>query len=407
MRFDHTKWLIHFVRDRKPEQDLLLFEEYEGDLFDYNGIELDADAFSVLLNIIRLGGLLSGYSFRGGRTTIYGGKPAICATEMPIYSFSEYVRKRGKADEVSAYGIAFLKSEFYEAGGRPVIYGLTLNENVSYRENNSFSRIFNESVLPLQEQFRYVAYSPTNDKWIDWSHEREWRWVARDDDKHTVWAETNDYADFIDGLPLFNGKENNGYFSKLGIIVWNNEEATRIQEELTGYYLAQYNNYSTPFSRILLENSFIIVLNDVIKAVENDKNLEAQTIEGIQAANLLKAILICENTETYENIINKTLKEAKEAGKRAADNYLTKYPDCIDSCGFASVISYEVTNPIIQQMIKMQIGSGPFDGKVVFYIHGEWQPQQSISYEEYIAEAMCEVFNRKLGKLFYCESRLD
>jgi hypothetical protein len=108
MRFDHTNWLIHFVRDRIPEQELIGQDEDEmmffaGGELSNRELEADAAAFSVLQTILRLGGLLPGYSFREGRTTIYGGKPAVCATEMPIYSFSRYVRER---NQVSVWGRA-------------------------------------------------------------------------------------------------------------------------------------------------------------------------------------------------------------------------------------------------------------------------------------------------------------
>jgi hypothetical protein len=91
MRQDHTNWLIHFVRDRLPEQDFP--GETEEEYLHHVGAELepDADAFCVLKTIIRLGGLYPGYSFRSGRTTIYGGEPVVCATEMPLYSFAKYV----------------------------------------------------------------------------------------------------------------------------------------------------------------------------------------------------------------------------------------------------------------------------------------------------------------------------
>lgn len=407
MRFDHTDWLIHFVRNRKPEQDFPGKDEDTALRFAGGELEFDADAFSVLLTVIRVGGIFPGHSFRNGRTTIYGGQPAICATEMPIYSFSKYVRERGKADVVSAYGIAFLKTEFYAAGGRPVIYGFS-SDNVSYQENTSFSRVFDEAVLPKHEQFRYVAYSLSRDKWIDWSHEREWRWIARDKTRHRIWAKGgSNQCDFIPGLPLFAGEENEGYFSRVGIIVWSNEEAARIQKELTGYYLAQSNNYDSPFSPKLLRNSFIIVLDDIIKAVEVEKRLEAQTIEGIETGKLLKTVVLCENTDAHEPDIRETIVEAKAVGKTAATIYLSKHPLESGSCGYASIISYNVTHPIIQQILKMDVASGPFDGKVVIYIHGDWATSQSINYNEHIAAAMCEVFNVRLGRMFYCETRLD
>src|SRR5438105_15895287 len=98
MRHDYTKWLTHFVRDRIPEQDFPGDSEEVSGRFQGDELEPDASAFAVLKTIIPLGGIAPGYSFRNGRTTIYGGQPAVCAND---------------SGKVSAYGIAFLKPEFY------------------------------------------------------------------------------------------------------------------------------------------------------------------------------------------------------------------------------------------------------------------------------------------------------
>lgn len=407
MRFDHTQWLIHFVRNRISEQDFPGEEEDEMMYFASGELEVDADAFSVLQTIIRLGGLLPGYSFRGGRTTIYGGKPAVCATEMPIYSFSKYVRERNQPQKVSAYGIAFLKNEFYQAGGRPVIYGLS-SDNVQYEINQPYQRILRENVLPKHEQYRYAAYNPGEGKWIDWSHEREWRWIPTNEEVHRIWAIDGEYQyDFLPGLPLFSGKKNGGSFSKLGIIVWNKQEAKLIQEMLTGFYIAGYNNYDSPFSRTLISHSFIILLDNVIDAVENNHLLEAQTIEGIKEEDLIEPVIIFDDTESFEPLIKMTIDKAKQAGGKAASKYLQHYEIERGSCGYANIISYEVTNPIVQHLIKMDIGTGPFDGKIAIYIKGDWPLSQSIDYNEHVAKAMCDVFNSDLANIFYCEARLD
>jgi hypothetical protein len=131
---------------------------------------------------------MPGYSFRNGRTTIYGGQPAICTTEMPLYSFAQYVRSRADTAKVSAYGIAFLKKEFYAAGGRPVLYGLSI-DNPQFVEDRPTARVFHDSVLPRAEQYRYVAHNPSGmDKWVDWSHEREWRWVVQNKGRDEICA---------------------------------------------------------------------------------------------------------------------------------------------------------------------------------------------------------------------------
>lgn len=293
MRQDQTDWLMHFVRDRVPEQDCPGGTEEESGYYVGGELEADANAFYVLKTIIRLGGIIPGFSFRNGRTTIYGGQPAICATEMPIYSFAEYCRSRGDASKVSAYGIAFLKSEFYSAGGRPAIYGLSI-DSPRFVTNTTTVRVFEESVLPGSEQYRYVAYNPSSSSsWVDWSHEREWRWVVQNEELDEVWVQ--DYQGFYGptpALPIFKGRLNGRPFTRVCIIVWTHEEAKEIRELLTGFYLAGSNNYDTPFDRTLIEASKIIVLQDVVDAVEQGGRLQAQTIEGLEEGNVLEPIEI-------------------------------------------------------------------------------------------------------------------
>lgn len=407
MRYDHTNWLIHFVRDRDPHQDFPGDDEDEVNYYAGGELEVDADAFSVLKTIIRLGGLIPGYSFRAGRTTLYGGRPAICATEMPIYGFSKYVRDREKSDKVSAYGIAFLKNEFFAAGGRPVIYGLSIND-VQYTINTATKRIFLPEILPFHEQYRYVSYSPSGHKWIDWSHEREWRWINRDKEQNNIWAR-NGSGNFgpVSSLPLFKDKNDDGFFSSIGIIVWDEKEAKEIQGLLTGFYLAGNNDYDTPLSKSIIANSFIIILNKVIESVETGRILNAQTIEGLTHEQIIEPIIIHGNSKELEIIVIKAIEKAKNAGLMAYKEYKYHHKMHMGACGYANIISYDVAVPIIQQMLKMGIASGPYDGRVVLRIEGEWEPSQSIDYEEYLVEKMCEVLNRELKVSFYTESQLS
>lgn len=406
MRHDHTSWLIHFVRNRIPEQDFPGESEVECEYFVNEELECDADAFQVLRTIVRLGGLYPGYSFRSGRTTIYGGKPAVCVTEMPLYSFASYVSERGNAGCVSAYGIAFLKSELFEAGGRPVIYGLS-SEMLEYDENTPCRRVFKESVLPISEQYRYVAYNPSGDKWIDWSHEREWRWVPKDAEKDTVCGLRGDGTfDANPGLPLFLGKENDGYFSKLCIIVWTEEEARKIQELLTGLYFSGANDYDTPFSRALILNSFIIVLEKVVSQVEIEHNLNAQTIEGLQEADLTTTIITTNPPYNAKELINTAIKKAKEAGKKAAEEYKDTHDDFGVYCGFASVVTHEISNPLVQYMLKEGIATA-FDGYICITVYGDWDSSPSMDYQEYIYTAVANSLQNELGFDAYMISRPD
>jgi hypothetical protein len=408
MRHDHTDWLIHFVRDRHPEQDLPGESEEEADYYAGGEIEYDASAFIVLKTIIRLGGLIPGYSFRSGRTTIYGGQPAICATEMPIYSFAQYAKSQKHSKNVSAYGVAFLKSDFHAAGGRPAIYGLSVN-NITYKKNTDLIRILSDSILPEAEQYRYVAYNPQPDHWIDWSHEREWRWRVTDEEYEYVWCMdgAGSYGT-APGLRLFGGKSNDCHFSKIYVIVWTQEEAEEIQEMLTGFYLANCNNYDTPFSRNVLIKSRIIILNKVISAVVEGKNLECQTIEGIEGACLLDPLVIHSDfDEELEKRVENAIVLAKIAGKAAADNYMASHDINFGYCGFAYASTRDVTNPVVQLMLERELATGPYDGRVLVSLNGDWPFSQSLDFKETIYSAASEVLTKELGVQFYLYSRDD
>lgn len=407
MRYDHSKWLVHFVRDRNPEQDFPGEDEDEAGMYCGGELEWDAHAFDVLKTIIRLGGLLPGHSFRGGRTTIYGGSPAVCATEMPLYSFATYARERSDPSKVSAYGIAFLKSEFFSAGGRPAIYGLS-TDDVSYIENTSTRRVFVDSVLPLSEQYRYVAYNPSPANWLDWSHEREWRWIARDEESDQVWAQDyNQTLGPIPALPLLKGRLDGHPFTKLCFIVWTDDEAKELQELLTGFYLAGGNNYDTQFDRGLIAASKIIVLSEVVQAVENGKELRSQTIEGLEEACLLKPITIHVSSEDIAKLVDSAVKQAVAVGGEAADAYIGKHPKDAGCCGFANSVTYDVTSPIVQHMLAAELASGPFEGKVVIRVPGDWPFRQSLDYQEAVIEAVSKSLSKKLGISVFMDSRLD
>lgn len=147
-RIDLSDWVIHFVHDRKSEdnpQDLKIIAEmegYEGDLRlpDYYDTEgkghnlfseydediflnnKDAKAFDILLKILHDGFIHSGWSLRNMRPTIYGPKTAVCFTEMPLYALVQYAKIRGdNTGYVGSYGIAFRRNELFAAGGRPVM----------------------------------------------------------------------------------------------------------------------------------------------------------------------------------------------------------------------------------------------------------------------------------------------
>lgn len=406
MRHDQTNWLIHFVRDRDIDQDYPVTTEEEFESLVGGELEPDASAFGVLLNILKVG-LKPYFSFRGGKTTIYGGYPAICATEMPIYSFAQYVKDRRNTKKVSAYGVAILKNEFFQAGGRPVIYGLS-ESSVNFEHNYYNYRVIDQSVISINEQYRYVAYNPSGDRWIDWSHEREWRWKETSDRRATVCYKDHNFCmTESPGLPLFLDPNSGGFFSKVAIIVWSNEEAERIREILTGYYLAQSNDYGIEFSQNVISNSNIIVLENVIDAVEKQKHINSQTIEGLNAANLLEPVMLHTNLNNYKQAVDDAFKLATNVGLQASLTYKAGNHNH-GLCGFASVITFDVTSPEVQYMLANGYASGPYDGMVRLNIARQWEFSQCIDYKEFICAKMRDSLRQSFPNIsFYVDARLD
>lgn len=411
MRHDHTKWLIHFVRDRNSEQDFCFEEEYRCNMEIGGELDIDSNAFEVLKHIINTG-LKPGYSFRNDQTTIYGGYPVICASEMPIYSFSQYVKKTNNAKRVSSYGVAFLKSEFFSAGGRPVIYGVSDNMAYQKLDRNEYDcRVFNEDVLPFHEQYRYVTYTPSGDKWIDWSHEREWRWCELGDSDSKI-----DYKDaegtYVEspGLPLFSGKEFGGHFSQLAIIVWSKSEAEEIQKELTRYYVSESNEYGVVFSRDVIRNSIIIVLDDVVNQVEKNSDIDSQTIEGLKSSSLFESILLHSELPSSEvELIKKAMSKAEAVGKIESLQYIKSDPP-YGFCGFAHVETDELTHPIVQSMIRNGLADiyGGRSAKISLKYDIVPKYCQCIDYKVAVNERMAKALNNHLNvDIFYVSRRLD
>jgi hypothetical protein len=111
-REDITDWLIHFTKDISSENQTDIYikdESEEAYLLDYsnqipNGYTF-LTAFECLKNIVTECGIRYNYSLRNGKTTLFGGSPIICFTEMPLKSFIEYAKVRNSSSN-SNYGIA-------------------------------------------------------------------------------------------------------------------------------------------------------------------------------------------------------------------------------------------------------------------------------------------------------------
>ena len=185
---ENTDWVIHWTR-KQGERDYP-----QGKL---PPLPFGTDPFEVLKNILKKGVLIPSRSYRKKSATI--NEPVVCVTDMPLSEFVIYANGR---DKVARYAVAFRKEEFVQQGGRPVIYG------------NFYS-----DPLPPSVKYLTVNTGFTDSGFIDWTHEREWRWKGSDPD-----------AD----LELWK-------FSEIAVIVENEEEVKKIEALKTELGIRQLN----------------------------------------------------------------------------------------------------------------------------------------------------------------------
>lgn len=100
---------------------------------------------------------------------IIGENPAVCFQDAPLTSVCQncwFEQKLRETDKKTKYryspsGFLFDKQTVFKRGGRPVIYEKT-SEAKKY--------------LPKEQWWRIVNFDISDDeKFVDWTHEREWR----------------------------------------------------------------------------------------------------------------------------------------------------------------------------------------------------------------------------------------
>lgn len=224
-RYDLSDKVIHFFRDVDTcSEDAPIVPEHWG----YSAIPEDfkISALFSLRHCIRQGRIWATWAWRGEKRTIYGPRPAVCFTEMPIPAFIETSCARAKRNEaIASYALVFSKLALYNVGARPVIYGLSTFA-VPDTDRRSGERFFPNTVMPTAEQYRYVAYNPSSER-LDWTHEREWRWPLDE----APWCNLNDFppedSDSIPGLSI-----DAQCMRGMGVIVKSDNEAQSIIHDI-------------------------------------------------------------------------------------------------------------------------------------------------------------------------------
>ena len=405
-RSDLTDWVMHFVHarnlDNEPEEAPKEYNQYHGfpyhenkDLnsrFDSWGIvdketDLDpsAEAFNVLLKIIRDGHIRSSWAFRNNRPTIYGPRAAVCFTEMPLYALCQYAKERSKKD-VETYAIGVRKRELFTAGGRPVIYGLSGKHEESVFNERWPRKLAPSCGIAEKEQFRYVSMSLDTQKRIDWSHEREWRWVDHEDQCSCP------------GLPIWLAEEPISFQSTF-IVVQTSSEVERVLNLLKELYDAGSNNYTYPFSKLTLRQTSVVAL-DRLNERSGDIQVQALRLDDIPKSET-ENFNQPEVSPEFTRKVNSVLEEARKAADVAAEAFLltaqrTEDGHVADVVGSAHVMVRDAQSPLISALLELQcISSYPGVGHVVTGVRGfGWRGEQALSVAEAAAKAAKEVFEK-------------
>jgi hypothetical protein len=398
-RKDLSSWVLHFIHRRAPEnnpsyninegEEVPAFPYHEdhklNSRFDFwelvdesHAIAPDDYAIAVLLKIIQDGHIRAGWAFRNDKPTIYGPRAACCFTEMPLYGFIDYAASRSK-ESVDTYAIGLRKEEFFAAGGRPVIYGLSQPHRELAAEPLPFEphyrwprKLHPDCGIAEAEQYRYVAMSLGASRHIDWSHEREWRW-----------ADVRDQCS-CPGLPIWL-KDEPIQFSQAIIIVPKARQVKSVLNQIKELYDAGHHDYDYAYNRELLSNTRILALENVAKIGRK----QLLRLDDLPASKLALFKHPRASTKLCARV-QAALKAASSAAGTAAAKADDGTPD---ACGFAHVTVLDPQSEFVSALLKLR--KVDVFGGVGYVIRDiETGFSQSLRVQEAAAEAAVDVLKQ-------------
>ena len=411
-RLDLTDWVIHFIHDRnyKNETSYVVGERFDYTPYDFvkghkrkydhwdikdeeSAGAYDSNSLDVLLRILDDGHIRRGWSFRNDRPTIYGPKAACCFTEMPLYALLQYSKNKTSSSMVPPYGMALLRDELFRAGGRPVIYGLTGD----HREvgGRLIPRLLQSGCgIESTEQYRYVAMSLGKERWIDWSHEREWRWCDP----------RNECS--CPGLPIWLNAEPIE-FSRSLIMVQNDEEVAIVLDKIKELYDARCGNYAEVYDKRALSSIRVFSLERLASLDELIK-LDDLPSTSLSTFNTPKP------SSDYICRLDDALDRASEAAAVAARDYRKTPPRSVsghyqDVFGFAALEVHAPQSEFTEALISL--GAVDIIGGVGYRIKGVFEHHcrtHMLTELERAARAARDILEECYPNVdFYVSSRMD
>jgi hypothetical protein len=312
---------------------------------------------------------------------------------MPLYALIEYSKNRNNENYIEPYGIAFLKEELFEAGARPVIYGLSGTHKESKKGDTNYEiglRTLSEKCgIGLREMYRYVYTKISASKRIDWTHEREWRW-----------ADLDEKFEWFSGLP-FIAKNDDFRFSKIIVFVKTTEEVEDVIEHLQHLYHSKTTNFDREYDLKVIANTYVLAIDELAKL---NKDISTINLDDLPLSSIPKVekIVVSEETKKkVKNAISKATKiyltQAKKDSKQIGD---------VGPCGSLDIVTYVSNSEITQALIDLDIGIS--FGKGYYYVRLEKSfPAQAIAIDEKGKELAAEFLTQELNQNFHTHIRWD
>jgi hypothetical protein len=330
---------------------------------------------------------------------------------MPLYAFAKYVSSRRAPTRVGPYGIAVLREELAQAGARPVIYGLS-GDYGRIEGDGRPVRLLGERVLPLVEQYRFVAFDPARTpRPIDWTHEREWRWRPEEGNRNQrlFYPEPWGDGDFGPGLPLFRGPEDGGYFSQVVVIVHTEDEASDIAEQLLMLSDSEGNDWDEPFSRSVLGRTAVVPLSRVVAAVEERRASPDVRLETLLPSMVVAAVRPPAKPDV-KRMVKDVLAEAHRAAEAAARSYPTE-PDRGLGCGGAFLVTFDPTSDVTAALLEMGLAHSMAGEYYTVEFRLDYRTEGVCTmlrdYEETVLQAAADVLTARTGQRFFAQGYWD
>ena len=231
-----------------------------------------------------------------------------------------------------------------------------------------------------------------NEKVIDWTHEREWRWALPYDSLG------------VPGLPFFLSKEYADFFTDIIIIVPTDEEMELVLNHLKTLYDAGSTNAGRKYDKNKIAAARVLSLESISHFSNTD-------ISQLKIDNLpIKQMRVIPNfivTHELDRKIRNAVLEASKKADEAIKDFLSKNPDFDENkgaWGWAYVCTQNISETT-QALQNADLSKTYSDG--IYRLHLVDYKTSNLNLLEVGAEAAAKYLTKELEQPFFVITQLD